>query len=596
MNRLRLITLTCLILSMTLHAEEQQDTAFKNLYKQYYELYEQDDEQKFQEISDKMKDYYLKHGQILPYYKMRVNEILYDAENGKSYRAIKKANLMLEDMKKEDEKHYELVYSALGAIYEARGNYRLADRYYQDALKNCSPKDTGSLISIYSRIASLKSSREPEKAWFWNERFGAIAQGHPGYYKLYLALKGEISFYMNDRSRFNKAYKEFTDYLETADILDNYGIITMKTLYAAINGDYQEALRLTESKVNELSELDRCDLRIKIFELMGDSKRALEEVAKRRDLRDSLNSDLMFNNINEINAEIGAVKERENAAKEREILFGTIIALLLLALGLTISRYFMRQRYQKKLLHQNEELEIALSEAKESDRMKSLFIEHVSHEIRTPLNIITGFVQVINNPNYEVEEKERNKMLEDIAENTNAITDILNDLLEMAQDESKERYRRNDTIHINALCRKLTDAVRAKNSERLSIAFKTELPDEETMLSNEKAIEKVLRQLLGNATKFTEKGSIELYVHESPDHGCIRFVVTDTGIGIAEELHEKVFERFYKVDSFKQGFGLGLTASRKIAILLDGSLEIDTTYTNGARFILTLPVGIITEN
>ena len=409
-------------------------------------------------------------------------------------------------------------------------------------------------------------------------------------------MKGEISFYMNDRERFNKAYEEFNDYIAKADILDTYGIKTMQTLHAAINGNYQEALRLTNTELEEFSELDRCDLRIKIYEMMGDSKRALKEVDIRRDLRDSLNSDLIFNNINEINAEIGAAKERDNAAKEREILLGAIIVLLLLALGLIISRYFMRQRYQKKLLQQNEELEIALSEAKESDRMKSLFIEHVSHEIRTPLNIITGFAQVITDPNYEVEEKERNKMLEDIAENTNAITDIVNDLLEVAQDESKERYRRNDTIHINALCRKLTDAARTKDTHGLSIAFKTELPDEETMQSNEKAIEKILRQLLGNAIKFTEKGSIELYVHESPDHGCIRFAVTDTGIGIAEELHEKVFERFYKVDSFKQGFGLGLTASRKIAILLDGSLEIDTTYTNGARFILTLPVGIITEN
>ena len=156
MYRLQLFTMTILLLSTPLHAKEQQDTAFNSLYKQYYELYEKEDEQKFQEVSDQMKDHYLKKGNKLSFYKMRVNEVLYDAEHGKSYRAIKKAHLMLEDIKKEDEKHYELVYSALGAIYESRGNYRLAERYYQDALKNCSPQDTGSLISIYSRIAEVQ--------------------------------------------------------------------------------------------------------------------------------------------------------------------------------------------------------------------------------------------------------------------------------------------------------------------------------------------------------------------------------------------------------------------------------------------------------
>ena len=77
---------------------------------------------------------------------------------------------------------------------------------------------------------------------------------------------------------------------------------------------------------------------------------------------------------------------------------------------------------------------------------------------------------------------------------------------------------------------------------------------------------------------------------DSPDHGVLRFIVMDTGIGIAEEHREKIFERFFKVDPFMQGFGLGLTMSRKMATLLGGSLELDTTYTQGASFILTLPV------
>ena len=127
------------------------------------------------------------------------------------------------------------------------------------------------------------------------------------------------------------------------------------------------------------------------------------------------------------------------------------------------------------------------------------------------------------------------------------------------------------------------------NHEHLRLTFDTELSDDFTFCTNLRALEKVMEQLMSNALKFTQEGGINLRVHQSPDHGMIRFIVTDTGIGIAKEHRQHIFERFFKVDSFKQGFGLGLTMSQKMAILLDGSLFLDNTYTNGSRFILTLP-------
>lgn len=92
-----------------------------------------------------------------------------------------------------------------------------------------------------------------------------------------------------------------------------------------------------------------------------------------------------------------------------------------------------------------------------------------------------------------------------------------------------------------------------------------------------------------NALKFTSHGKVELKVRERAANGGIEFSVTDTGIGIEKQYHEKIFERFYKVDTFKQGLGLGLTMSRKIAKLLGGSLDIDPSYKKGARFLLVLP-------
>ena len=121
-----------------------------------------------------MKAHYLKKQNMDSYYKVFLNEILYDTEQGKTYRAIKKCSDMLQEMKEKNENHYDIVYSALGNIYDMRGNYRMANKYYKDALKACAPNDTGALAGIYSRIASLQAHREPQKAMEVNEHFGSM--------------------------------------------------------------------------------------------------------------------------------------------------------------------------------------------------------------------------------------------------------------------------------------------------------------------------------------------------------------------------------------------------------------------------------------
>jgi len=585
-----------LLLFTSAFAKEQKDTVLDNLYQRYYELYSDSNETAFYEASEQLKSHYLEAKDMNSYYKIWLNEILYDAQQGKTYRAIKKCSNMLENMEQKNEKHYNIVYSALGNIYDIRGNYRMANKYFEEALKACAPNDTAALISIYSRIASLKAHREPLKAWEINEKFGKMTKNFPQYQKLYFVLKGEISFYLKDKKRFDKAYEQFLQINKEFPLLDSYGNHLMEMGHAAFHGDYDTALDILSRPSVDFDDLDRCDMRILVYEMMGNREKALQEVDFRRDLRDSLNADMLFDNINEINAEMGlnkmqeeALKKEEEATKRQNMLLSVAILLLLAALGLVVSRYLMRRRMQKQLVKKNRELKIALMRAEESDRMKTSFIEHVSHEIRTPLNIITGFTQVITNPSFKLGSQERDKMLKDISVNTIEITNIVNELLEVAQEESHQHYEKNDTVAVNKFCEKIIKEMDILNHHHLPIHFLTKVEADFIIKTNRPAVEKVLKQLLENALKFTNEGKVELYVNESPDHGIIHFIVTDTGIGIAEEHREQIFERFFKVDNFKQGFGLGLTMSRKIALLLGGSLHLDTEYTDGARFILTLP-------
>jgi CBS domain-containing protein len=194
------------------NAQQQQDTAFRKLYKQYFKLYnEPEKEKEFWETSNKVEAYYKKQGRQRSYYKMRQNEVLYLVDHGRAYQAIKRSNEILEEMKSEGAKHYDIVYTSLATVYESRGNYRMAKQYFMEALKNANAKDSGALISIYSRIASLQSTREPKEAWEWNEKFGALAKIYPDYYKMYLSQKGRISFFMLDKPKFLKAQAEAMD-------------------------------------------------------------------------------------------------------------------------------------------------------------------------------------------------------------------------------------------------------------------------------------------------------------------------------------------------------------------------------------------------
>ena len=588
-QRLLFFSLMLFLFTGAMAVKEQKDTAFANLYRRYFELYTDSDETAFHDASERLKEYYLQAQKSDSYYKVWLNEILYDTKCGKTYRAIKKANFMLEEMKQKNEKHYDIVYSALGNIYDMRGNYRMANKYFQEALKSCAPNDTSTLMGIYSRIASLQAHREPLKAWETNERLGKMSVNIPEYYKVYTVIKGEIAFYLYDKKRFDEAYQQYLDISKDHPLIDAFGKDMMEMVKATFEGDYDKALKTLSKESTDFDALDRCDMRIKIYELMGNREMALLEVSNRRDLRDSLNSDMLFESINEINAEMGMYKIQEQADRKQKLLLSAIILLLLAALGLLVWRHLTRRRYQKQLLKQNRELEIALDRAQESDRMKSSFIEHVSHEIRTPLNIIIGFAQIITNTDYELKETERNMMLNDISRNTAEITNIVNELLEVADDESKEHYELNDDINVDKFCQGIIAQAELINNGQLKLTYSSLLNKGYTFRSNRQAVNKILGQLIKNAMKFTPQGAIELKVRERVANGGIEFSVTDTGIGIEKEYHEKIFERFFKVNTFEQGLGLGLTMSRKIAKLLGGSLDIDPSYKKGARFLLVLP-------
>ena len=223
--------------------------------------------------------------------------------------------------------------------------------------------------------------------------------------------------------------------------------------------------------------------------------------------------------------------------------------------------------------------------AEESDRLKTAFLANMSHEIRTPLNAIIGFTSVL--PDVQ-DAAERQTLLDLIHENTQKLLLIIDDVVNISKVESGKEQLVMTQFDLNLLLQEQVDHYRleAKPGVELNTMFAAEHLNVTTDYNH---VLEVIKHLLQNATKFTDKGHIILG-YDAPQEGRLRIWVRDTGKGIAPEYHERVFERFFKVDEFIPGAGLGLSICRTMAYSLGGTVNVESQLGEGATFVFELPV------
>ena len=236
-------------------------------------------------------------------------------------------------------------------------------------------------------------------------------------------------------------------------------------------------------------------------------------------------------------------------------------------------------------------MEEANERIKESSRMKTSFIQQISHEIRTPLNILSGFTQVITTPGMTLDDETKQDINTKIMENTNRITGLVNKMLELSDANSKAVIERNDQVLAIQVAAEAMNAFTDNTKYKIPIDLQlSEGVDSIMLQTNEQAATRALVLVLGNAERFTKEGVVRLKVEH--DETMVRFVVEDTGIGVPVSEAEHIFEEFVQLNEYEEGTGIGLTVSRSICRRLGGDVVLDTSYTGGARFVLTLPLTI----
>lgn len=227
----------------------------------------------------------------------------------------------------------------------------------------------------------------------------------------------------------------------------------------------------------------------------------------------------------------------------------------------------------------------ARNRAEESDRLKTAFIANMSHEIRTPLNAIVGFTSVL--PDIDNEE-ERKSLLDLIHENTQKLLRIVDDVVNISKIESGQEQLVMTTFDLNTM---LAEAM-AVFAEKLNPGVELNISFAQDALSvttDMIRLSTIAKHLISNAMKFTQQGSI-VVGYDNPVDGRVCIWVRDTGKGIAEENLERIFERFYKVDEFIPGAGLGLSICRVMASSLGGSVTVESKLGEGSIFRVDIPI------
>lgn len=247
--------------------------------------------------------------------------------------------------------------------------------------------------------------------------------------------------------------------------------------------------------------------------------------------------------------------------------------------GLAINGFMMNIDERKK---QEEELIKAKVRAEESDKLKSAFISNISHEIRTPLNGIVGFSNLLGRENLSLEDKR--KYLSFINENNDLLLKLINDILEISKIETDSLKIHNETCNLMTLCEDVLAQERLTLSPTVILSL-SEVQSINVMVDKIN-LTQILRNLISNAKKFTKEGRIEIGFQIKRD--MLEFVVSDTGIGIEENMHDYIFERFTQVDPFSSGTGLGLPITKAVVEKMGGNIWLESSLGKGTTVYFTI--------
>lgn len=290
-------------------------------------------------------------------------------------------------------------------------------------------------------------------------------------------------------------------------------------------------------------------------------------------------------NVNKL--ELEAQKARMNARNTQYYYACALIVILAIALLISIRFYLHKMRSNRLLKKQAQELIHANERVQKAQLVKTAFIQNMNHEIRTPLNAIVGFSECL--AEIPMEPEDIQEMSATIKKSSDQLLKIISDTIFIANIDSDESTLNYQPVSLDSLCSRLVLELQEYTQPGVTLCY-TPRETDYSLMTHENTVSQILYNLLHNALKFTQNGEVEVSYQIDKSVNELRFYVRDTGPGVSSELKEAIFERFYKIDTFTQGAGLGLSLCRILAERLGARVYLDDSYHEGCLFVLAHPI------
>jgi len=523
-----------------------------------------------------LEDYLLKQNDLHAYYTQRCNEIVFLMNANKIYEAYKLARQMSYELRKRNlNKELYMAYNMQGHISRICGNKKAAKENFLEAIRLMEQEGYyENMPPVFMNIMNVEYSDDSKEAEDLMNRAREIAEKYAPERLFDIETRQTISYFSKgETDKFLEGYKAYQKGVEEGKN-SIYGR-SMELYYLAAQGKYDQAIAKALEQGNESDEI------ILLYEKAGRWEDAYHVLQKQVIAKDSIDNVVLTNSMQGIADELN-LYEVERAANKKHMIGMTVIIILLLLLSAALF-YIMHPR--RKMM---KKLKEAYKHALESDNMKTAFIQNISHEIRTPLNIISGFAQVIADPYLTDSVEERQKMAKMMQGNANQIIKFIDEILGLSLIEATEKTLKEDEVKINSALRDMAQEYQSTIQDKIIMRVDTALSNDFTLTTNKNMFKRIIAAILDNAVNNTEEGTI--CIKALKDAEMLLIAIEDTGCGVPEAEAEHIFERFVKLDSFKEGIGLGLPLSRKLAQQLGGTIKLDTRYKDGARFTIELPI------
>lgn len=394
--------------------------------------------------------------------------------------------------------------------------------------------------------------------------------------------------------------------------------------YAMATGDYQRAKKMLLRQVDAPAHVA---LRLSMLRMLKDAANKTGDEQILLEVSQELNKELerqLDTKCQERTRELELVydlsdllhrnSQLEESSHLTTLRARTIVSVVgsvaLIGLALLAAMLYRQNRRNRRLAHHlrraneklqkerddlrgiQEELTTLRDEARAADRRKTEFVNNMSHEVKVPLAAIAEYAQLITDCIPESQRAYLDRFAAIINLNVRLVTRLVNDVLETESIENNKLSLEIRPTSVNDMCRLAIDNVfecGRPDKPGINFVFKPGGDNDLLVETDGQRVSQVLVNLLTNAVKFSEKGTITLSYSLDTAANKLEFVVTDQGIGIPDGQEEAIFDRFRRLDHTTPGFGLGLYISRLIASVLGGSLRVDTAYRSGARFVFTIP-------